>query len=164
MAARPPTSTDDITFFCFDCDYNLTGIEADRCPECGAEIDRDAIRAGTDYALRGLSESTRVLLLSVPALTLAVMLGCLALEWEVAGAFVGAMLMLMLPYGLVAAYYVAWRMRIRRHAQAGVNPYAQRGRVRFALDFFVAIAVQASIMMLVVIIVAVVASEFARRV
>ncbi|HNO80132.1 MAG TPA: hypothetical protein PKN33_18960 [Phycisphaerae bacterium] len=29
---------------CLKCDYNLTGIDSERCPECGCVLDRDEIR------------------------------------------------------------------------------------------------------------------------
>jgi len=38
-------ATTDTGLRCLDCEYNLTGITSLRCPECGAQIDWDSLRA-----------------------------------------------------------------------------------------------------------------------
>ncbi len=35
--------TTDTAHHCLECDYNLTGLTSDRCPECGAKIDRNLL-------------------------------------------------------------------------------------------------------------------------
>lgn len=39
-----PTHLQDARLHCLKCDYNLTGITSDRCPECGCELDWDQIK------------------------------------------------------------------------------------------------------------------------
>ena len=39
----PPEAPASTDLFCLNCDYNLTGLEQDRCPECGKAFDRGAL-------------------------------------------------------------------------------------------------------------------------
>jgi hypothetical protein len=52
-AAHPITAgqelaTGDSGLHCPKCEYNLTGIESERCPECGTTINWDAVRLVRD--------------------------------------------------------------------------------------------------------------------
>ncbi len=37
---------------CLECDYNLTGLTSDRCPECGAKIDRNLLNFANEIQSR----------------------------------------------------------------------------------------------------------------
>lgn len=46
---NPNDDNQDSGLRCLSCEYNLTGVESDRCPECGEAFDREyllAVRAG----------------------------------------------------------------------------------------------------------------------
>ena len=45
-AALPPVADEGLR--CLSCDYNMTGLTSDRCPECGTVIDWPTVRAVRD--------------------------------------------------------------------------------------------------------------------
>ncbi|HSW44417.1 MAG TPA: hypothetical protein VLM89_02485 [Phycisphaerae bacterium] len=51
-ALKPPSPVVDEDLQCLKCDYNLTGLTSDRCPECGAAIDWSAAREARDAEVR----------------------------------------------------------------------------------------------------------------
>ena len=44
--AAPPVADEGLR--CLECEYNLTGLTSDRCPECGTVVDWPAVRADRD--------------------------------------------------------------------------------------------------------------------
>lgn len=124
----------DLTLFCLKCDYNLTGIVRNVCPECGCEFDREYVLSRIEYARESFPASKAMLLVSVPAIATMFFLVVLAAAPNVIKAFAGAIMWFSVPYGLILAYYLAWRMRIHRNGKRGISPYARVGRGRFAVD------------------------------
>ncbi len=56
-----PRDSTDTDYRCLECDYNLTALTTDRCPECGEEIDRTLL----DFANQTQHRSGRQLRLTL---------------------------------------------------------------------------------------------------
>lgn len=54
-----PEPRDSDALYCPDCDYNLTGLPEDRCPECGAPFDRAALLNEQIQRLRGRTDRVK---------------------------------------------------------------------------------------------------------
>ncbi len=59
---------EDSALYCLTCEYNLTGINSDRCPECGADIDWSELRAIAAGETRPIWDWTGNLLRDLPRL------------------------------------------------------------------------------------------------
>ncbi len=57
-------------------------------------------------------------------------------------ALMGAMMWFAIPYGIILAYALAWRLRIHRNAVLGVSPYSHSGTWRFVAEMVLIVVIQ----------------------
>lgn len=100
----------DTGLHCVECDYNLTGVQGDRCPECGWEIDEALVALAREEEpphtrrtmlalLAGLAGSASIVaavLVSSPSL------GHTIILWRVCTAVVGALHLLLAAWSFAA--------------------------------------------------------------
>lgn len=143
----------DLTLFCLKCDYNLTGIVSDRCPECGEAIDWDNIRSQMEYARAAYSNSKALLLLSVPAISIAVRILLTSTAPKAIGLLVGGLLYLSIPYAPVMSCYLSWKLQVCRNSQMGINPYTKIGAVRFIFGALLMLLAQFALVLVALVVV-----------
>jgi len=112
-------TTGNITLFCPECGYNLTGLPENRCPECGGEFDPQRLAQEIRDAPEPITLRRALLhLLWPPALFLVA--GLAGLISQEARAFVLAVVVLLVVfYGFVNASMLAERVVASQAARAG---------------------------------------------
>ncbi len=104
MAVPQPNADLDENLFCPVCEYNLTGLARTRCPECGEDFDREALRRASSLG----EKPTPLWLVAVYFLVLPAIVACTRLAGADAAptAFVGLLI------GFLVTPIVAWNVAI----------------------------------------------------
>ena len=101
---------EDTGLHCVECDYNLTGVQGDRCPECGWEIDEALVALAREEEpphtrrtmlalLAGLAGSASIV---AAVLVASPSLGHTIILWRVCTAAVGALHLLLAAWSFAA--------------------------------------------------------------
>ncbi len=125
------------TLFCPTCDYNLTGLSEQRCPECGTEFDPDAIRRFATTALKPIGFWTAIFHLLWPpvAFSLLVYLCAISdLEW-----LFGTLIVCTVIYTFVNGAEMGIRTAATLSIRIGGSPYSHgpKGRLYFMTFAFI---------------------------
>ena len=145
--ARPPPSREafhlcgpmvESTLHCPKCDYNLTGLTENRCPECGEPFDPEEL-SHLALARKPIRGSRLILLLIWPAFvfagaTIAVELFRLKREPEIYGA---AFIAMMINTGFISKRILAGTKR-----RTGMIPYSLRRSAVETIAFVLLLVIQ----------------------
>ena len=115
--------------YCSNCDYNLSGLHENRCPECGTTFDPAELLRLAAAAPKPVAVSTVILHLIWPAALFTLLIyvaGITGLEW-LNGTFVISLIVILFVNAAVIARRVAATSSVRR----GGSPYHRSNPASF---------------------------------
>jgi len=108
--------------FCPNCDYNLTGLSDDRCPECGVSFNPFELQRMVQSAAKPITTATLAVRVLWPGLAFGVLIWLSALldhEW-----LFGTWVLAVIVVVPVNTYHTAQQVLASLRVRAGRGPYA----------------------------------------